>query len=146
MRAIERLERKLRELKAVVNPTLKQTIDRNKGVLIDQQQTQMNKGRDAFNVSLIPSYAESTIKQKKRKGDPFNRVTLKDTGELYRSIQIDTTTTQAIISTNVEYFKYLVDHYDTNIILGIQSEFLNEFLNKYFKPELRKAWEQILKR
>ena len=146
MRAIERLERKLRELKAVINPTLKQTIDRNKGVLIDQQQTQMNKGRDAFNVSFIPSYAESTIKQKKAKGDPFNRVTLKDTGELYRSITIDTTTTQAIISTNVEYFKYLVDHYDTNIILGIQSEFLNEFLNKYFKPELRKAWEQILKR
>jgi len=144
MRAIDRLERKLRELKAVVNPTLKQTIDRNKGVLIDQQQGQMNKGRDAFNVSFIPSYAESTIKKKKAKGDPFNRVTLEDTGELYRSIQIETTTTQAIISTNIEYFKYLLDHYDTNIILGIQSEFMNEFLNKYFKPELEKAWRQIL--
>jgi len=146
MGAAERLIRKINALEKAINPSIKESIDRNKGVLIDDQTDQMDSGKDSLNISFVPSYADSTKQYKRRKGQPTNRVTLKDTGDLYRSIQIDTTTTQAIITANVEYFKYLVTHYENNVILGIQSDLMKDFIIKYTKPILKQNWQTIISR
>lgn len=146
MDAVDRFIRTIKELESSVFPTLKNTIDRNKGVLLDKQEDQLDDGKDSLGISFIPSYAESTIKTKKRKGQPTDRVTLKDTGDLYRSLNIETNSNQMIITANVEYFKYLVRHYDSNIILGLEKEFLRDFIIKYFKPELLRTWRQIIRR
>lgn len=143
--AVSEFKRKLKELEAIINVTLKETIDKNKDVLIDiQTNDQINKGEDSNGKQFIPKYAISTKLIKKRKGQPTNRVTLKDTGDFYKSIEIDTSTTQAIITANVEYFKYLVAHYDGNIILGIQNDLMREFLKEYFRPNLKKNFRAIL--
>jgi hypothetical protein len=51
-----------------------------------------NYGIDATGTTLDSiggSYAPYTIRQKKRKGDEYKHVTLKDTGEFYKSFSVD---------------------------------------------------------
>ena len=93
----------------------------------------------------MPSYALSTKIVKQRNNQPTNRVTLKDTGDLYASIKVETTTNEMIISANVEYFKYLVAQYDSNIILGLQRPFLEKFVKGVIVPNLGVKWRNIIR-
>ena len=136
---------KLNKLEASINPTIKQTFDRNKSLIIDQQTyEQWYKGEDQKGSNLVPSYALSTKVVKKRKGQPFNRVTLNDTGDLYKSVKVDAQTNSMIISANVEYYKYLVAHYPKNQILGLQDVFLRQFVTTKVLPNLKKKFKDII--
>lgn len=139
--------RKLKVLEESINLSLQQSVDSNKNVLIDQQtDEQFDKGKDSFNISIVPSYALSTKKIKRSKGQPTNRVTLKDTGELYNAIDIQTTKTNMVISANVEHFKYLVAHYPNNQLLGIQDKAMRGFIRKYTYPVIRANFDKIINR
>jgi hypothetical protein len=112
---------------------------------VDQQtEGQFDKGQDSNGTQFVPSYALSTKIIKKNKGQPTDRVTLKDSGDLYGNITIQANTTNAIIETNTDYFKYLLVHYKNNSILGIQDEAMEEFLIDYTLPEIEKNFKQIL--
>ena len=139
--------RKLKVLEESINLSLQQSVDSNKNILIDQQTDgQFDKGKDSFNISIVPSYALSTKKIKRSKGQPTNRVTLKDTGELYNAIDIQTTKTNMVISANVEHFKYLVAHYENNQLLGIQDEAMRGFIRKYTYPVIKTNFDKIINR
>ena len=147
MGVIEDALRKVDKMKASVNKGIQTSIQKNEGVLIDQQTNeQFDKGKDKNNISFIPSYADSTKQIKRSKGQPTNRVTLKDSGDLYDSVAIQANTTQAIFTANVEYFKYLVVHYGSNQILGIQDDAMEAFLVRYTLVEIEKNFKQILSR
>ncbi len=147
MGVVETFIKKLNEMEASINKSIQSSINSNKEVLIEQQtEGQMNKGKDANNISFVPKYAKSTRDYKKSKGQPTDRVTLKDTGKLYDSIQIQANTTQAVISTNVNYFKYLVAHYINNTILGINEQGTKDFIVKYTIPEIEKNFKAIIKK
>ena len=47
-----------------------------------------NKGVTIRNVKIVPSYADSTKKIKRRKGQPTNRVTTRDSGAYHRSFNV----------------------------------------------------------
>jgi len=144
---IQRAIKKLKEMKASIDKSLQTSINTNKKVLIEQQtEGQMDKGKDANNISLVPDYALSTKIAKRRKQQPTNRVTLKDTGKLYDSIDIQAGTTEVVFSANVDYYKYLVAHYDTNQILGIQPKEMKEFIDKYTLPEIEKQFKAIIRK
>ena len=145
MSVVSLFERKLRELKASINKGIQTSIASNEQILIDQQTDgQFDKGKDSNNISFIPSYADSTKRAKRAKNQPTNRVTLKDTGDLYNSISIQANTTNAVITANVPYFTHLVARYDKNQILGIQEEALKDFVENYTLPEIEKNFKQIL--
>lgn len=147
MGVVSRFKKKLKELEKAINPTIKKTIDSNKPLIIDQQTNeQLYEGKDSNDKNLQPSYALSTKIAKRRKGQITNRVTLKDTGDLYKSIKVDAKTNEFIISANVEYFKYLVNHYSSNIILGLNEDFLDKFTKKKILPNLEKTWKAIIRK
>jgi hypothetical protein len=147
MGVVDKFNKRIDELEKVIYPTIQRTVNRNKGDIIDQQTDgQMYKGEDSKGMQFVPSYAFSTIQSKKRKGQPTNRVTLKDTGDLYKSINVDAKTTEFIISANVEYFKYLVLHYSNNIILGLKREYLTQFVNTKVLPNLEVEFKKIIKK
>lgn len=147
MGVVDKFNKRIDQLEKAIYPTIQITVNRNKGDIIDQQTNgQMYKGEDSKGMQFVPSYALSTINTKKRKGQPTNRVTLKDTGDLYKSIKVDASTTDFIISANVEYFKYLVTHYSSNIILGLKREYLTEFVNKKILPNLEVEFKKIIAR
>lgn len=145
MGTVSRFNAKLLELKNSINKSIQMSISTNKAVLIEQQTGgQFDKGQDSQGLQF-PQYALSTKVVKRRKGQPTDRVTLKDTGKLYGNIDIQAQTTQAIITANVEYFKYLVTHYDKNTILGIQTEAMKDFLKEFTLPEIEKNFKTIIR-
>src|SRR5210317_512607 len=115
MSVVNRFTKKIKALENAINPTIKKTIEGNKPLIIDQQTNeQLYEGKDSDTKDIKPSYALSTkiIKTKHRRpSQPIDRVTLKDSGDLYKSIKVDAKTNEMIISANVAYFKYLVTHY-----------------------------------
>ncbi len=146
MGTVSRFNAKLLELKNSINKSIQNSISTNKAVLIEQQTGgQFDKGQDSQGIQFVPKYAFSTKVAKRRKGQPTDRVTLKDTGKLYNNIEIQAQTTQAIITANVEYFKYLVAHYDKNTILGIQTEAMKDFLKEFTLPEIEKNFKTIIR-
>lgn len=147
MSVVSRFTRKIKALENAINPTIKKTIEGNKPLIIDQQTNeQLYEGKDADTKDIKPSYALSTRIVKRKKGQPIDRVTLKDSGDLYKSIKVDAKTNEMIITANVAYFKYLVTHYSGNNLLGLDKAFLDKFTKKKVLPNLEKTWKAIIKK
>ena len=49
---------------------------------------QLYQGQNADGSQVSPAYTPFTIRQKKRFGDPYDRVTLRDTGDFHRSFSV----------------------------------------------------------
>lgn len=147
MTVVNRFTKKIKALQKAINPTIKKTVEQNKPLIIGQQtDEQLYEGKDADTKEIRPSYALSTKIIKRKKGQPTSRVTLKDTGDLYKSIKVDAKTNELIISANVEYFKYLVTHYSGNNLLGLNDDFLEKFTKVKVLPNLEKTWKAIIKK
>ena len=64
------------------------------------------KGVDNENKAIEPAYTPTTVSIKKSKGQPTNRVTLKDTGDFYKATDIDFTVKDfTIINFDIKYEK-----------------------------------------
>lgn len=146
MGVVERFKQKLKQLEASINPAIKSTIDANEAVLIRMNtKKQLHRdGKDAEGVKLIPSYAKTTKIIKKKKGQKISNVTLKDSGDFYEGITIETTTTQAIFNTNADYYIWLAKYYNTGAILGLTAENKKEFISKYIEPTIKKNFKSII--
>jgi phage gpG-like protein len=147
MSVISRFTKKIKALEKAISPTIKKTVEQNKPLIIDQQtDEQLYEGKDADTKEIRPSYALSTKIIKRKKAQPTDRVTLKDSGDLYKSVKVDAKTNEMIISANVEYFKYLVAHYSGNKLLGLNEEFLEKFTKAKILPNLEKTWKAIIRK
>lgn len=77
-----RFERAIESLSFVVSDIIYQLSDK----IIDMQTDRLWEGLYVNGEYINPYYAEMTINIKKMKGDPYDRVTLRDTGAFYRAI------------------------------------------------------------
>lgn len=100
-------------------------------------------GKEVEIMSYEP-YRPRTIKRKKRKGQPYNRVTLKDTGEWYDSLRLVYDVDGFFITSTDEKNKYLKKKYGP-LILRLTNENLSMILNKYIRPNLKIKLEKYLK-
>ncbi|NQX78796.1 hypothetical protein [Gilvibacter sp.] len=142
---IEDLKQKVISLEQLVNSALRDVFNQNEKLLIEiQTQIQLyQKGQTSKAITIVPSYAQSTIGKKKRKGDPFDRVTLKDTGALYSSVRFEALDDRLIVTTNVSYTKYLTAKYGPDIF-GIQNLEMENFLEKYYLPFYSESAKNLL--
>tara|TARA_R100000541_G_C1858296_1_gene78791 strand:- start:206 stop:613 length:408 start_codon:yes stop_codon:yes gene_type:complete len=75
-------------------------------------------------------YADSTIKVKKRKGQPTNRVTLKDSGDFYDSWVVSANNNGFVFTSDPTKGDYsLFDDYDENLVFKTMDE---ETLDKLY--------------
>lgn len=134
--------KKVQELKNSINPVIRQTFEEY-GYVIHEYQTQKQlyeKGEDSKGSIIRPAYRPSTIRIKRKKGQPTDRVTWKDTGVLYDSIRVEPKDDYVEITANTSYAKYLLKKYGDNV-LGIQEELLKEFANKYLLIKLKENFD-----
>lgn len=93
---------------------------------------QMYQGTNSKGQDIVPNYAQSTIARKKRKGQPFDRVTLNDTNEFYTKTSAFADDNKIYIDSDVPYTKYLVERYGEEIF-GLNNENRKEFIfGKYW--------------
>lgn len=119
------------------------TIDQHnlllRSMLVEQQL--YDKGIDGNGKSL-GSYTRQTIRIKVAKGQPTDRITLKDSGDFHASIEITATQQYFVISSNVGYDKWILRRYSRNT-LKITNENLKDFLQRYFIPNLKKYVNEL---
>ena len=130
-------------LEKTINSSIQESIIQNNQVILElQTQEQMYQGKDSKGIDIKPAYADSTIKIKRRKRQPTDRVTLFDTGAFYNSLEIIAGQNDAIIRTIISYSVFLVDKYAD--ILGLDEESWTKFLENYTIPTIKKNFDDII--
>jgi transcriptional regulator len=119
----------------VIDSALKQTKDYI-GALNKEQ---MNKGLRSDGSETTPTYKDSTIRIKIEKGQPVDRVTLKDTGAFYAGVKVEVKVdTISIFSTDSKSEKLEKEYSKANGgIFGLSKPFKREYLNEALRPEIR---------
>jgi len=137
------LKRTISEIQDAVNGSIQESIDQNKQIIMElQTQEQMYQGISSKGIDIKPAYADSTIKIKRKKLQPTDRVTLFDTGAFYNSLEIIAGQNDAVIRTVISYSVYLVDKYAD--ILGLDEENWTKFLENYTIPTIKKNFDDII--
>ena len=146
MDVFEQAKRTVSELKQSLNQIVKETFEKNGYVIKEiQTQKQLYQGEDSKGSFIRPAYKPMTIRIKMKKGQPTDRVTLKDTGKFYNNIKVIANETFVEVTTSIEYSKELFKKYGNNI-LGIQEELLRDFAEQYILPNIKHSFNDKLTR
>lgn len=117
----------------------------NEHIIIDMnaQNQLFERGIDSRGIELRNAnpYSPITQKIKQFKRQPFDRVTLRDTGDFHRSFEVIFTQEGFIITANDIKTEKLIDKYGEHIF-GLTAENLKELQEDYVAPEL----SEILKK
>lgn len=90
-------------------------------------------------------YAPRTIKNKKRKGQPTTRVTLRDTGDFHKSMFVVFDPEGFYVTANDEKTPYLVKKYGEEIF-KLTGENLTRIIRSHLRKELAKRVKKAIKR
>lgn len=78
--------RRVGEAAAGIEVELKEILERQEGDVVVMQQDRLFDGKRSDGSEIEPFYTNFTIREKHRKGQTADKVTLRDTGAFYRSI------------------------------------------------------------
>lgn len=117
-------------------------IEETAGSVSDFNRKQLFEGIRATGADIKPAYAPLTILIKDQKGQPTDRVTLKDTGSFYEGIFVDVNSESFDIDSHDEKSEALKAKYGERIF-GLTTENKGEYALYHFFPALR---ERITKR
>lgn len=135
MELFNKLIDKVKTFPQLINEGIKETVQQNAEMIKDYQREQLYSGQDNQGSIITPAYTPLVVSIKQRKGQPFDRVTWKDTGELYRTLQLTAREYDFIIDTHISYSYYLFKKYGD--VLGIQQGNLEILTNDFIVPYLK---------
>lgn len=125
----------------------KKIVRDNDNILIDMnaQDQLYAKGVNRLGVRIdeYQPYRPLTIQVKIEKRQPYDRVTLKDTGEFYDSFYVETAEDRFYIKASDEKTNWLIKKYGVEIF-GLTNDSLAEFINDYVKDEAYNRVKEIL--
>lgn len=125
----------------------KKIVRDNDNILIDmnEQDQLYAKGVNRLGVRIdeYQPYRPLTIQVKIEKRQPYDRVTLKDTGEFYDSFYVETAEDRFYIKASDEKTNWLVKKYGAEIF-GLTNDSLAEFISDYVKDEAYNRVKEIL--
>jgi hypothetical protein len=106
----------MKRLEAIdVDQLAADSIDDSKNDLIEWQQEQLFAGKNSTGGPIRPAYTKVTKRIKTRKGQPTDRVTLKDTSAFYNAIFVDVRSTTYIIDSTDYKTPLLLNKYGKSI-------------------------------
>lgn len=145
---LRNLEYRLRIFKDSL-PTLLEDIVRSKEDVIvsaiadDQLYRRGINGRGEKIMDYAP-YAARTIENKKRKGQPTTRVTLRDTGDFHKSMHVIFDSEGFYVTSDDEKAKYLVKKYGGEIYRLTDKNF-TRIIRSHIRKELVKRLKQAIR-
>lgn len=132
-------------MEKAINPTIRKTINKNKrAIRIQITERQWFHGVDADNKVIEPEYTPFTVSLKNSLGQLSDRVTLRDTGDLYRSIEVKAHKETVSFETKDPKFDDLQDKYINNRLLGLNPQYINRFTREEIVPNLIIKFKEIL--
>ena len=145
MSVFDKAKEAIRGLSGGINDVIKETFRQQQKLIVNYNaEEQLYKlGEDSKGSIIKPAYSRATVKLKRAKGQPINRVTLRDTGKFHKTLIVTPFEDYVEISSNISYSKYLLKKYGDNI-LGIQEELLKDFVKLYVLPKLKEEAKRKL--
>lgn len=145
--SIKNLVYRLRKFRAILDEELKDEILKHENVIVqmvanEQLYDEGIEGRGIEIMSYQP-YTAKTIKIKQKKGQPYDRVTLRDTGEFHDSLHVEFDDEGFYVTSTDDKAKYLLSRYGKTIF-RLTNENLNTLLNQYIRPELSEKLKKKL--
>lgn len=102
-----------------------------------------NLGQDRNGDAITPEYAESTIRYKRRKGQPTDRVTLQDTGQYHDTFKIRYEAEGFELYANDWKVGFLDKKYGKEIY-GLQDEAARELADQVYQPRMIQKLKNVL--
>lgn len=122
-------------------------IQNNEWEIVDMNtQNQLyEQGITATGISIADydPYSDYTIKLKMMKGQPVDRVTLRDEGDFHRSFEVETDNEKMTIVASDKKTVKLLHRYGDDI-MGLTQENIEKFEKETLMPEIMKQAQQIL--
>lgn len=139
MKELLELIAKLKALEAGLKDTIIEVLRENESIIVEMnsQNQLFEQGitRDGVSIADYAPYSPITIEIKKEKGQPTNRVTLRDEGDFEQSFYLEITETGFEIKASDWKTADLVVYYGEEI-LGLTDDNLQDLLKSYILPEL----------
>ena len=98
-----------------------ETVEEMYPQMADMQREQMYRGEKALGIPIVPPYTLYTVYIKTAKGQPTDRVTLKDTGAFYEGIYVERHGKELVFDSTDEKTSDLKEKYGESIF-GLQKE------------------------
>lgn len=105
-------------------------------MVTDNQLYEKGINSKGISIHTYRPYKPSTVRQKLRKGQPVDRVTLRDTGKFYNSLFLVSDSQGFYIDSTDPKAKDLLAKYNPNVLALTRSNF-NILLNEFVKPRLQ---------
>ncbi len=147
--SIRNLAWRLRKFDEILGEFLVQEIKNHSEEIVSlvTQKQLYEKGINGKNIEIMSyrPYKPSTIKYKSKKGQPTNRVTLKDTGKWYSSLSVEFDVDGFFITSLTDNVKsgFLRKKYGDEI-LRLTNEDLNIVIRQYIRPALEEKLKAYL--
>lgn len=143
--SIRNLSYRLRKYKDVLNENLKKLIEDHWWFIVGEIRAEQlyEQGVDGYGNRIEPPYAPRTIYNKRKKGQPVDRVTLRDTGAFYDAFRLVVDENGFYVTSTDEKTVYLTKKYG-NEIFRLSNDKLNILVREYIRPKLAKIMKDYL--
>lgn len=127
-----------------------EVIKENESVIVDMnaENQLFEKGVNALGVSISSyrPYSDKTVEIKKMKGQPYNRVTLRDTGDFHSAFFVRVSRENFSIDSTDWKTKKLEKKYgdQKGDIFGLTDENLTELITEYVAPEVLEIAKKMI--
>ena len=146
MKRLSDLIQRLKSLETEMFEAIRFTLEANKETILDMNsEIQLfEKGVNRYDVKIasFAPYSDATVFIKRAKGQPTNRVTLRDEGDFHFSFFIEFSADGFQIKAADWKANNLVAHYGESI-LGLTDENFRDLAINYVAPELIKILKKI---
>lgn len=126
---------------------LGECVQETKEAIADLNRGQLFIGKRTDGTDILPDYSDYTIELKQAKGQPYDRVTLRDKGHFWNSIHVDVDSKNYSVDASDSKTDKILDKYETHNgkILGLSKESKSEeYIPNYLFPALKAKMESML--
>lgn len=127
---------------------VRETMEESADAIKQKNQEQLFAGENSAGTDIEPFYKPLTIAIKQSKGQPTDRVTLRDTGSFYQGIYVSVQGDKLITDSTDSKSAKLQDKYGDQIF-GLNdkfsSEVIRETIRPVFKEKIQDATKLIMK-
>lgn len=140
------ITKKLRLNKSEMNEIARQIIQQNEAFIVGLNRGRLYLGEYTNEQKISPEYTPFTKSIKQGKGQPSDRVTLRDTGDFYQSIYVKANKDSFYTGATDPKTKELQEKYEDadSILLGLSEQDKDRFRKLTLKAFAQKYFEKLL--